>query len=88
MMPLVEFLETDVNEAPTIDSFVPNRGCALILPGASLFWMAMTWFGNLFYGNAKVAKGRAKVRRARAEILPRSPNSAICSHCYEVLERL
>lgn len=87
MMPLDRFLESDVNENPTVDSFVPDRAAARFLPGASLVLMFTTWLGNLFYGKAKVAKGRAKVRKAREEILPRSPNSVICPNCYETLER-
>lgn len=87
MMPLARFSESDVNEAPTIDSFVPNRGFARFMPGASLFLMLASWFGSLFFGKAKVARGRAKVRHARETILPRSPNAAICPNCYEALER-
>lgn len=87
MMPLAQFLETDVNETPTIDSFTPNRATARMVPGLSLLLMITTWFGNLFLGKAKVARGRAKVRAARENILPRSPNAAICPNCYEVLER-
>lgn len=87
MMPLARFLESDVNESPTIDSFVPGRPMARFFPGVSLFIMATSWFGNLFWGQAKVARSRAKVRAARENILPRSPNAAICPNCYEVLER-
>lgn len=88
MMPLARFMESDVNESPTVDSFVPNKFGARFFPGWSLFFMVTTWFGSLFWGKAKVAKGRAKVRKAREDILPRSPNSAICPNCYETLERM
>lgn len=87
MMPLARFFETDVNESPTVDAIMPNKFGARFFPGLSLFLMISSWLGNLFYGKAKVAKGRAKVRKAREEILPRAPNSAICPNCYEVLER-
>ena len=88
MYPLVRFYEDDVNETPYIDSFVPNRGCATIFPGTSLFFAFASWFGKLMFGKAKVAQGKAKVRKAREEILPRSPSSLICPNCYEVLERM
>ena len=88
MLPLVRFFESDVNEKPTIDSFVPGRAIARFFPGMSLVLMVTTWVSALLFGKARVAKGRAKVARARAEILPRSPNAVICPNCYEVLERM
>ena len=88
MFPLARFYESDVNESPTIDSFVPGRAIARFFPGMSLVLMLTTWIGALLFGKARVAKGRAKVARARAEILPRSPNAVICPNCFEVLERL
>ncbi len=88
MMPLARFLESDVNISPTVDSFQsPHRGFSLVFPGTTVFLMLVTWLGNLFYGEARLNRNRAKVRKARAEILPRSPNAAICPNCYEVLER-
>ncbi len=87
MMPLARFFETDVNESPTIDTVLPNKFFARFFPGWSLIVMITSFFGHLFYGKARVAKGRAKVKRARENILPRSPNAAICPNCYEVLER-
>jgi hypothetical protein len=87
MMPLARFYETDVNESPTADAIMPNRVGARLFPGLSLILMLTSWLGNIFYGKAKVAQGKAKVKKAREEILPRAPNSAICANCYEVLER-
>lgn len=87
MMPLAQFLESDVNESPTIDTINPNKFFARFFPGWSLIVFVGSFFGNLFYGKARVAKGRAKVRYARQHILPRSPNAAICPNCYETLER-
>ena len=87
MMPLANFHETDVNESATVDAIAPSRYGAFFFPGLSLIVMMTSWFTNLFYGKAKVAQGKAKVKKAREEILPRSPNSAICANCYEVLER-
>ncbi len=88
MFPLARFFESDVNDTPTVDSFMPSRGIARFFPGLSLFLMISTWLGALIWGRAKVERGRAKVRRAREEILPRSPNAVICPNCFEVLERL
>ncbi len=88
MYPLVRFFESDVNENPTIDSFVPGRAVARFFPGMSFVLMVTTWVGSLLYGKARVAKGRAKVAAARRDVLPRSPNAVICPNCFEVLERL
>ena len=88
MYPLERFLESDVNESPTIDTVVPNKFFARFFPGWSFIVMVTSFFGHLFYGKARVAQGRAKIRRARAEILPRNPEAVVCPQCYEVLERL
>ena len=88
MMPLARFLESDVNTSPTVDSYQnTNRTAGLMFPGTIIFLTLSTWLGNLGWGGAKLAQGRAKVRQARENILPRSPNAAICPNCYEVLER-
>jgi len=88
MMPLSRFLESDVNVSPSIDASVAPIGIARLIPFWSLIYTLGTWAGNLFFGQAKVAAGRAKVRKAREEILPRSLNSVICPNCYETLERM
>lgn len=89
MMPLARFYESDVNESPTVDAFqAPNRGFGMVFPGTTVFLMVITWLGNLLWGKARVAQGRAKVKKAREEVLPLFPNSAICPQCYEVLQRL
>lgn len=88
MMPLDRFLESDVNSSPTVDSYQnDNRTAGLMFPGTILALMFWSWLGNLLWGEAKAAKGRAKVRKAREVILPRSPNAVICPGCYETLER-
>jgi len=88
MMPLARFLESDVNASPTVDSFQStNRSLGLMIPGTIVFLMLSSWLSNLFLGEAKLVKARAKVKKARENILPRSPNAAICPNCYEVLER-
>ncbi|MBW3637297.1 MAG: hypothetical protein KY445_12685, partial [Armatimonadetes bacterium] len=88
MMPLSRFMESDVNESATVDSYTPGAIGARIFPGVSLFLMITTWFGNLFFGKAKVAAGKAKVKKAREAILPRSPNSVLCPNCSQTLERM
>lgn len=88
MMPLAGFLESDVNASPTVASYrSTNRTLGLMIPGTIVFLMLSSWLSNLVMGEAKLVKARAKVRAARENILPRSPNAAICPHCYEVLER-
>jgi hypothetical protein len=84
---LANYLETDVNDKPTTDYYVPDSHWSHTFPLGVLIIQMSTAIGNLLWGKAKVAKGRAKVRRARAEVLPRSPKSLICPHCYEVLEK-
>ncbi len=88
MYPLIRFHEDDVNESPTVDSFVPNRAAAQFFPGWSLILMLTTWMGSLLFGKAKLANARAKIKKAREEVLPRSPDSVICPNCYEVVERM
>ncbi len=90
MMPLARFMESDVNEAPTVEASVANIGIARIFPFWSLVYTAATWLSNLLFdwGKARLANGRAKVKKAREEILPRSPDSVICPNCYETLERM
>ena len=88
MFALARFYETDVNENPTVDAIVPSRAGALLFPGVSVIIMMISWLGNLTWDKSKVAAGRAKVRKARAEILPRCPQAVICPNCYEVLERM
>jgi hypothetical protein len=90
MMPLDRFLESDVNEYPIVEASVAPGGLARMFPFWSIMYTLVTWLGNLLFGlgRARLKRGRAKVRYARAEILPRSPNSVICPNCYEVLERM
>ncbi len=88
MFPLVRFYESDVNENPTADAIMPNKMGARLFPGLSFVIMMVSWIGNLTWDKGRVARGRAKVRKARAEVLPRSPQAVICPNCYEVLERL
>ena len=87
MFPLVRFYETDVNENPTADAVMPNRLGAQMFPGVSLVIMLVTWLGGMTWDKGRVARGRAKVRKAREEILPHCPQAVICPHCQEVLER-
>ncbi len=88
MFPLVRFYETDVNESPTADAIMPNKMGARLFPGLSFAIMMISWIGGMTWDKGRVARGRLKVRRARAEILPRCPQAVICPNCYEVLERL
>ncbi len=50
--------------------------------------MGLQWLLVQFVGWMEKGKNARKIRRARAEILPRNPNALICPSCYEVLERL
>ena len=87
MYPLVRFYETDVNENPTADAVMPNALGARMFPGLSLVIMLVSWLGGMSWDKGKVAKGRARVKKAREEILPRCPQAVICPRCQEVLER-
>lgn len=87
MFPLVRYYETDVNENPTADAIMPNRVGAMMFPGISLVLLLTSWMGSMAWDKNKVAKGRAKVKKARAEVLPRCPQAVICPRCQEVLER-
>ena len=87
MFPLVRYFETDVNENPTADAIMPNKMGARLFPGISFAIMMISWIGGLTWDKNRVARGRLKVRKARAEVLPRCPQAVICPHCYEVLER-
>ncbi len=87
MFPLVRYHETDVNENPTADAVMPNRLGAQLFPGVSFMIMIITWLGGMSWDKGRVARGRAKVRKAREEILPRCPQAMICPRCQEVLER-
>ena len=87
MFPLVRFHETDVNENPTADAVMPNKLGAQMFPGISFVIMMITWLGGMSWDKGRVARGRAKVRKAREEILPRCPQAVICPRCQEVLER-
>lgn len=88
MFPLVRFLESDVNENPTADAIMPNKMGARLFPGLSFAIMMISWIGGITWDKNRVARGRIKVRKARAEVLPRSPQAVICPNCYEVLERM
>ena len=87
MFPLVRFYETDVNENPTADAIMPNKMGARLFPGLSFAIMMITWLGGMSWDKGRVARGRAKVRKAREEILPRCPQAVICARCQEVVER-
>ncbi len=87
MFPLVRFFETDVNENPTADAIMPNKMGARLFPGISFAIMMISWIGSMTWDKNRVARGRSKVRKARAEVLPRCPQAVICPQCYEVLER-
>ena len=88
MFPLVRFFETDVHDNPTADAIMPNKMGARLFPGISFAIMMISWIGGMTWDKGRVTRGRLKVRKARAEILPRSPQAVICPECYEVLERL
>ena len=88
MFPLVRFYESDVNENPTADAIMPNKLGARLFPGLSFAIMMISWIGGLTWDKNRVMRGRLKVRKARAEVLPRSPQAVICPNCYEVLERM
>ena len=87
MYPLARFFEDDVNESATVDHYETSR-YSWVPARLQFMLMIASWFWNLFFGKAKVAKGKTKVRAARETVLPRSPNSLICPNCYEVLERI
>ena len=88
MFALARFYETDVNENPTADAIMPNKWGARFFPGLSFAIMMVSWIANLTWDKGRVARGRAKVRKARAEVLPHNPQAVICPNCYEVLERI
>ena len=88
MFPLVRFYETDVNDNPTAGAVMPTRAGAMFFPGLSFAIMMISWIGGLTWDKGRVTRGRAKVKKAREEILPRSPQSVICPKCWEVLERM
>jgi hypothetical protein len=88
MLPLKRFFEDDVHDNPSASGQGVNRGFAAAAPGCSFFFMAGTTLWAIFFGKARQARGRAKVREARELILPRSPESLICPNCFEVLERM
>lgn len=88
MFPLVRFYESDVNENPTADAIMHSKMGARLFPGLSFAIMMVSWIGNLTWDRGRVARGCAKVRRARAEVLPHNPQAVICPNCYEVLERM
>ena len=88
MFPLVRFYETDVHDNPTADAIMPNKMGARLFPGISFAIMMISWIGGLTWDKNRVARGRIKVRKARAEVLPHNPQAVICPNCYEVLERI
>ena len=88
MFPLVRFFESDVNENPTADAIMPSKMGARLFPGLSFAIMMISWIGGITWDKNRVARGRIKVRRARAEVLPHNPQAVICPNCYEVLERI
>ncbi len=77
MFPLVRFHESDVHDNPTADAIMPTRLGAMMFPGASFILMMVSWIGNLTWDKGRVTRGRAKVRKARAEILPRCPQAVV-----------
>ena len=68
MFPLARFYETDVNENPTADAVMPTRTGAMFFPGLSLVIMMVSWIANLTWDKGRVERGRARVRKARAEV--------------------
>ena len=88
MFSLAQFHEADVRGNPTAEATVPSREDAWFAPGWSALVITVSWLANLTWDKGRVERGRAKVRKARAETLPRCPQAVICPNCYEVLERM
>ena len=68
---LAHFAPGDVSEKPTTDAVVMERPYSLLAPLLALEVLIFSALGNFFQDQIRVARGRSKVRRARAEVLPR-----------------
>lgn len=82
MYELSNFHEDDINDAPSHDGWGEPTWFH------SINWLYyFGWLVNMFGGAASVQKKRAKLRKLRAEVLPRAPKTLVCPKCFEVIER-
>ena len=74
---LKNFVESDINASPTSEGFGARINLLHII----------TALINAGRGAASVDAKRAKLRKLRAETLPRAPNTLVCPNCMEAVER-
>jgi hypothetical protein len=82
MYALANFHEDDINDSPAHDGWGEPSWFH------SINWLYyFGWLVNIFRGAAGVQNKRAKLRKLRAEVLPRAPKTLVCPQCFEVIER-
>lgn len=82
MYALKNYHEDDINDAPQ------HEGWGSPTWGLSINWLYfLGWLNNIGRGAASVESKRAKLRKLRAEVLPRAPETIVCPQCFTTIER-
>lgn len=83
MYQLSNFQEDDINDTPSHDGWGSPTWFH------SINWLYFIgWLVNIGRGAATVEVKRAKLRKLRAEVLPRAKNTLVCPKCFEYIERV